>query len=358
MHRLPLVTVSQARTFRRCHREHYLAYELGYRPISDAEALLFGRLWHVGQESWWGAVMLGRPDDALEAAIAGMRLGVAANDYELVKAEELMRGYHFRWGDDLLDVHVVEKEFQTDLLNPETGAASRTYQLGGKVDAIASVRQGHPDRAPGVYVVEHKTTSEDIGLGSTYWQRLRLDAQVSIYFEGARSLGHDVVGCLYDVVRKPGIRPSAVALVDAEGVKIVHDASGQRVRTKDGKKWRETGDTAQGYVLQTRPETPEEFRARLRSDIAENPDRYYQRGTVVRLAEEMRDAAADTWQTARLIREAELAKRHPRNPDACVRYGRVCSYFGVCTGAAQLDDATQFRRVENPHQELAADPAA
>jgi hypothetical protein len=76
----------------------------------------------------------------------------------------------------------------------------------------------------------------------------------------------------------------------------------------------------------------------------------------VRLEDEERDAAFDTWQTARLIREAQLANRHPRNPDACPRYGRYCEYFGVCTGTESLEDTTRFRHVENVHEELS--PAA
>jgi hypothetical protein len=40
-----------------------------------------------------------------------------------------------------------------------------------------------------VLVVEHKTSSEDVTPGSFYWSRLRMDGQVSVYFDGARALG-------------------------------------------------------------------------------------------------------------------------------------------------------------------------
>lgn len=204
-------------------------------------------------------------------------------------------------------------------------------------------------------IIEHKSTSEDITVGSDYWKRLRLDPQISNYFVGARSLGFEPEECLYDVVRKPGIRPSNVPLVDGDGVKIVLDANGERVRTKDGKKFRETGDTAQGYVLQTRLETADEYRLRLREDIAMNPARYYARGQIVRLEEDEKDAGFDVWQTAREIREAELTNRWPRNPDACLRYGRTCDFFAVCTREGRLDDATHFRKKEGKHSELEDD---
>jgi hypothetical protein len=179
-----------------------------------------------------------------------------------------------------------------------------------------------------------------------------IDAQVSTYFVAARALGFDVSACLYDVLGKPTIKPRAIPLTDADGVKIVLDAAAARVRTKDGKKYRETADAEQGFVLQTRPETPEEYRARLRADIASAPEAYYQRGEVVRLEEEERDAAFDVWQIGREIRDAQLAGRWPRNPDACIRYGRQCDYWPACSRTASLDDPAAFRRRERAHSEL------
>jgi hypothetical protein len=105
-------------------------------------------------------------------------------------------------------------------------------------------------------------------------------------------------------------------------------------------------------VLQTRPETPTEYEERLLDEVAQHPDRYYQRGEIVRLEAEEREAQLDAWQLARAIRESELSHAHPRNPDACQRYGRVCSYFDVCCGLASLDDPTRFQRVANVHPEL------
>jgi hypothetical protein len=253
----------------------------------------------------------------------------------------LLRGYDARWAGETHDVVAVEREFYAPLVNPETGSPSRTFELGGKLDVLL-----------GRKFVEHKTTSEDIGVGSIYWRRLTLDPQVSTYYAGAKSLGHDVDGCIYDVVRKPALRPSQVPCVDDDKVKIVFDARGQRVRTKDGKKWRETSSTADGYVLQTRPETPDEYEARLTEEVASNPERYYQRGEVVRLEADEHEATLDAWQLTRAMREAEIVGRHPRNPDACQRYGRVCAFFDVCCGTASLDDTTRFHRVEKVHQEL------
>jgi len=345
--KLPVITNSQMKCYRRCPREHFYSYVEGYRPAVEADALRFGSLVHTALEAWWSA-----DDDAvrLDAAIEALRPH-AADEYEIVRAGVLMQGYDARWNGERLDVIAVEAEFRAPLINPETGAASRTFELGGKLDVVVR------DRRDGlVKLVEHKTTSEDIGAGSEYWKRLTLDPQISTYFAGGKAYGYDIAECIYDVIGKPALRPSAVPLTDDLGIEIVLDANGERVRTQKGS-WRRTGDTAKGYVLQTRTETPDEFRRRLRDHIAENPDRYYQRGTVVRLEAEELDAAHDAWQTAALIREAMRANRWPRNPDSCNRYGRTCVYFDVCCGTASLDDAVRFRRVANVHEELSSEAA-
>jgi hypothetical protein len=325
--RLRVVTNSELRTFRRCAREHHHAYRLGYRSRAEAESLRFGSLFHLGLEAWWRAP---QGPDQLPTAIDAM--GPHAEDeYDLVRAGVLLQGYDARWRNADLDVLGVESEFRTALINPATGAPSHTFELGGKIDVIVR------DRADGlVYDVEHKTSSEDIGPGSQYWQRLTLDTQVSIYYAGTRALGHDVAGCVYDIIGKPRHAP----------LRATPDES--RKYTRDGRL----------YANQrAEDETPDEYRQRLIEQLCENPERYYQRGTVVRLEEDERDAAADNWNTARAMREAEVAQRYPRNPDSCMRYGRVCSYFGVCTRTASLDDPTLFQRVDNVHQELSIDAA-
>ena len=65
--RLPVLTNSQMRTFRRCGREHELSYELGYRPAVEADALRFGTLVHLGLESWWRTA---RNGEATRATLA------------------------------------------------------------------------------------------------------------------------------------------------------------------------------------------------------------------------------------------------------------------------------------------------
>jgi hypothetical protein len=209
-----------------------------------------------------------------------------------------------------------------------------------------------------VYLLETKTTSEDLSFGSTFWKRTILDPQLSLYLPAIRKLGHDPHGAVYDVLRKPSQVPSSVSLLDENGLKIVLDAAGQRVKTKDGKKWRQTGDTDAGYVLQSRPETPEEYGNRCLAAIAENPTKFYTRGVVVRLEADEREAAQDMWNTASLMRDARRLNMYPRNVDACISWGRECDYLSVCAGMMDLNDPLFFRFEEDIHEELAEEGVA
>jgi hypothetical protein len=316
------ISNSEKRCFQACPRKHYIRYGLRIRPLRASDPLRFGSLLHLGLEAWWRAAMAG--SDRLGAGLAALRAG-GAEPLELVKAEVLLFEYDARWNDELLEVLAVEVTFQTAIVNPETGAASRTYYLTGKIDAVVRMLDGL------VYICEHKTTSEIIDGGSDYWKRLRLDSQISDYFVGARALGYDVAGCLYDVIGKPKLQ------------RLEATPAASRKHTKDGRL----------YASQrAEDETLDEFRARLVAHIAEKPERYFQRAAVVRLAEDERDAAYDTWMTAKSIHDAARTGRHPRNPDACSRWGDVCEYFAVCTREADLDDPTRFRLAPRAHEEL------
>lgn len=327
-----LLTQSRLRAFWSCARRHKLKYLDLISPRERNAELRFGALFHCGLEAWW---MAGIPEDRLQIAIEAMRSAQEINDdfadtnpYEFARAQALMEGYDARWGNEPFVCLGAEVEFRCPLINPETGMPSRTFDLGGKLDAIArDTRDGR------VYVVEHKTASGDITEGSEYWRRLRMDAQVSTYYLGAKALGHEVAGCLYDVALRPAQRPYQATPADKRKLKA------------DGTLYANQRDRA---------ETPTEFLDRVRLEIAEKPATFYQRGIVVRLDAEVAEFQWDVWQTARLIREAEVAQRHPRNADSCVQYNRTCDYFDICTGAASAEDASLFERGSRPHPELAA----
>ena len=191
-----------------------------------------------------------------------------------------------------------------------------------------------------VLIVERKTSSEDISPGAVYWQRLTLDTQISVYLNGAKSIGIDAEGVLYDVLYVPKLKP------------LMATPPELRKYTQPTKK----EPTPRLYANQRdRDETPEEYGERVLASIAEAPDKHYQRREIVRLLNEQIEAQADVWQTAGAIRDARRLNVWPRNSDNCFQWFRECSYFKVCSGIASIDDPLFFRRSERRHEELESD---
>jgi PD-(D/E)XK nuclease superfamily len=182
-----------------------------------------------------------------------------------------------------------------------------------------------------VYLFETKTSSEDIGPGSTFWKRTVLDPQLSLYIPALRALGHDPHGCVYDVLRKPALEPKMATPIEK-----------REYTKKDGKLYKNQRET---------DETPAEYYQRCLDAIAEKPERYYARGVVVRLEDEIHEAAADTWNTASQMREAKRLTIYPRNPDSCISWSRECDYLSVCARMADIHDPLLFQ-YEPAHVEL------
>lgn len=319
---MQLLTESRLKTQRRCQREEQIRYQRGYVSCSSADALRFGTLAHYGLEALWLA-----GSDRLAAALAAIAAHATEHSdvYEIVDAEELLRGYDARWGDETYQVIAVEAEFRTPLINPETLAPSKTFERAGKCDVLAF------DFRNRKVLIEHKTSGEDISPGSAYWARVRMDGQISGYFRGAESLGHLVEACIYDVIGKVSLRP-------------------KRATPPESRRYTKAG--ALDARQRETDETPEEYRARVREHIATHPDDYYQRAEVVRLDSELRAYDLETWQQATQMRDAQRLGIAPRNPDACTRFGGVCGFFDVCSGVASLDDESRFKRLEWAHPEL------
>lgn len=340
---MELLTNSRLACARTCLRKHEIRYEMALRPESTTVPQKIGSAFHRAME----LDALGQ--DGIEAVRS---FGLDPYDEEVVL--RLVMGHRWRWAEEPLGYVAVEKQFERAIENPETGAATPIWRHAGKVDAIVRLADGR------LALLEHKTTSEDIAPGSEYWTRIRLDQQNVGYFIAAREMGYDVQTVIYDVVRKPSIEPRSVPLVDADGVKIVLDANGERVRTKDGKKWRESASTADGWVLQTRPETREEYGERIREDMGSRPEWYFARMEIPRLEQDLEMFRAELWGQQVALRAAQRTGHWFRNPASCRTFFGACEYLGVC---ARTDLATNtpegfVRLTDNKHPELATSEAS
>lgn len=334
MSAVEVITKSRLATFSMCQRLHDLTYNKGYRSLQPRELADWGSMMHAGLDAWFsvykdhGEPLPGLALAAALAAIAAYRATVTSIDETaFAKAEIMMAAYDARWAPTMhkWEVLGIELEFVTTI------PGRKRLRVAGKIDKMLRRRDTGE-----VFYGEHKTTGADLSAGSTYWQRLRMDPQVSIYFGGCRELGYEPAGCMYDVIDRPGQKL----------LKATPEAD--RKYTKPTAK-----EPSRLYANQREAdETVEEFRARLWALISAAPESYFARVDVVRLESELEESARDVETVALQIRSSASAEHTARNPNACFMYGRTCEYLSACDGTASLDDETKFTRVANVHQEL------
>ncbi len=325
------LTHSSQTTFQRCPRKYALSHVLRLRPIHAADPLRFGDRWHLGV----GLYESGAPIEQVVVAVAKSYLEapcppwMTPTKYEVERETccAMVMGHWYHWhGAEAMTTIEVEKEFNQPIVNPATGRPTPAFTSAGKRDRVARRSDGS------VVLVERKTTGEDISPGADYWKRF-----------AAKADGHDIQSIVYDVMRKPEIRPKKVSKAD------VATATGA------GRYF--------GLVLDARcpdEETPEMFGARLFNDIIERPEFYCARHELTRMQRDLDEFCQEQWQILHQIRRCEhdmagigLAA-WPRNTAECTGRGR-CAYLNICRGmtadpAQKIPDG--FMRAESLHPEL------
>lgn len=335
---IQVITKSRLALYNECQRKHHLSYNLGVRPVEVREDAAFGNLVHAGLDAWWGSWKDGTEmvaaTNALQAMVAYRKEHPGGiDDATVVRAEVLMLAYDARWRAAMDEWEVVGVEVEFVAVIP----GRKRLRVAGKLDKV--LRR----RADGSYWFgEHKTSGADLSEGSTYWQRLRMDPQVSIYTNGGKALGYDFHGCLYDVLVRPDQRP----------LKATPEALRKYTQEKPATKTKPAEPSRLYANQRDRDETLEEFRERVGAAVAKNPEAYFARAEVVRLESELEASAADVEETAVQIRTGSRTGVAPRNPGGCFSYGRTCEYLSLCDGTSSIDDPVRWRRVISPHEEL------
>lgn len=152
--------------------------------------------------------------------------------------------------------------FELPIIDPSTGKKMQKAKFVGKIDQLIRDKQNGL-----VYIFERKSTSQSLDSGQ-YWNRLRLDTQITGYLWAARvcqqlgKFGKDwppIQGVFYDVWHKPDIKP-------------------RKTTNKEHEKWL-ASKTYYKEPLETWPEngfeTPEMYASRLSADICERPEHYF-----------------------------------------------------------------------------------
>lgn len=264
----------------------------------------------------------------------------AVNPLDWAKIFGLMVGYDVRWGAAGWTTLELEQTYQLPIVNPKTGRKSNTFSQAGKLDGVVEFSGRR-------YILEHKTTSEDVSdPSSPYWQRLAIDAQVSAYVLSQWQAGTKPDGTLYDVIRKPTIRPKTIPA----------GKPGRDEAANLGTLQELAGGTYFGFAVGEEPigteETPELFARRLAYDTAARPQFYFARRVISRLDQEVVEWAQELYDVSQSIAHARKHNAHYKNSSACMLYGSACEYLPLCSGH---DTASNSRWTTAPetHAELA-----
>lgn len=320
--------------FRRCPREFDLRYLRQLeREGDEREVLQVGTTWHRAHDAR-SKVATGTmtstftPDEAAYATITAHAPGALWAE----KLRRLFAAYAWKWASSPFEILQSEHAFEYT----KNGSRRR-----GQIDGI--IRIGNR-----VGNLERKTSGEDIDPGSPYWERQRMGAQVSVYANAFQEImGHAPNFTLYDVVRKPTIRPKSLVKKDVTRLRAELTVSG--VATYFGEEFDATEIEA---ALADGRETARLYGARLTADIGDRPDFYFQRQVIDRTNKDLDDAEADTDMTISMIES--LDGWFPRNPDACATFG-LCDFFGLCSNGEYPDPSAVpagFQRREHLHPEL------
>jgi len=205
-----VLTSSRLKCRRKCARMDFYQYILRWRREQEAKPLRFGGAYHEALELHDGGMSDGEVMGAIDEAYSTPPPWSTAYDWliEAATLKALVAGHIWRYQNDDATPIVVEEPFCIPLVNPVTGSKSRSFNLGGVIDRIDRLNDGR------LAVHERKTTVDDISDGSDYWTNLRYDGQISQYYLGAAANCFPVETIIYDVTRKPGMKPSKIGIFD------------------------------------------------------------------------------------------------------------------------------------------------
>lgn len=345
--------------YKRCPWLHYLRHVLRIRPIEEPESARQGTNWHKCLE------ILTDPEGGRDAMIVHLNEAYAncppsieLTDWEIERIILLYSALGWQWyyNDDQVETIAREIHFKRQINN--------LYSRRGKIDRIIR-RNGQ------LLLGEYKSTSKPIDSGSIYWDHLKLDSQLTLYLIEARhaqlagkleeygisATDPLISGMLYDVWRRPTIRPKKLTqaetkkfLIDGqyfgEGFKGHTEEMGGAIGVSVNKVTAEITLGAEPKPTKKNPnpirafairETPEMFGARLLADIREQPEKYFARREIARTDQELERADAEFSNIARLTHFMTQRDLWFHNEHQCIVKWR-CAFTPICLYNVDVSD--------------------
>lgn len=370
------ITQSEIMTWLSCRRKYHLAYTERLRPRARPLVLAYGTAWHEALRRLYSAPtcdadgVLLEDEDAIRADVlaaanmidpdeviaAAQAAGEGQIDYPADWAERkahlpaMLRGQLRAYLDtysrhEFAEVRGIEHRLETTFCG---------FRLSGKPDGLVRDRHGF------WWLLEHKTTSS---IRADTVLNLWTDFQISFYLllcqlmreQGGTERSEwrtapnvlssgggtvtaeikhapgsfpEVEGVVYNVARKPALRPSGRRVLVVDGAEFVGRTQGEAVERAELARCRIP--PAKQRVWADRQETHQEYEDRVTNTILAEPAKYFLRENVQRSPEQ--DAEFGTNLTQIIFEMCDGP--HYANPQHCPR----CQFRALCTAPKSARD--------------------
>ncbi len=371
--------------YKACNWSYMLKYVMGWRPEEEKDFFRIGGNWAKLQE-----IMSYKPCDLcpvcaavdrsvdpdcylcegggtvpedlatataryLEYAYSDMPENFDAHRWETEKLTILyaFTGYRWLYPEDEYEIIAGEIPFSLPVIDPVTNRKLPRCRLDGMIDQLWR------HKASGRIVIgEQKSTGSNLDNGE-YWDKLAMSGQVQTYSYamwllwtggalkqyGLNPSDAQIVTPVYDVWKKPGIKPKKLSQSDSKKLITTGEYCGKQFEIET--KFRPEQDEVTGVDSATingvqatleggaKPgqyavhETPEMYAERLLADITERPDYYFARKEIPVDENDLAEFAVDCSKLVKTIRYIEKENLWLRNGRSCKNPGK-CDFYKAC----------------------------
>jgi hypothetical protein len=299
-------------------------------PLRRDRNLHFGSIIHECLEAWHQRRDL---DEvlALINRLCANRLQDENQHRDWHLATAMMRAYAVRYAADDFEIVALERNFQGPIVNPATGAASRSFTLAGKVDGIVRIGGEY-------FVLEHKTAGQ---IDGDYLEKLWTDFQITIYAHYIeQTMGIPITGILYNVLVKAKLQQGKGETEEEFQIRRAELLAKSK-----------TGKTTAKRKL---PESDEEFQQRLAEKYAD-PEIFH-REMLYLSRDRFEVLRAELWELTQAFLEAKRRGIFYQNTAFCFNYQRPCPYFALCRSNGNPNVIENFYQRVSPNEELRVVP--
>jgi hypothetical protein len=323
----PMVsTYSMWSLFRNCRKAVDWRYLQQLVPLEHDRNLHFGSIIHECLQTWHQRRDL-EEVLALIGRLCPNRLQDENQRRDWHLATALMKGYAAHYANDDFEIVALERNFEGPIVNPATGAASRSFVLAGKVDGIVRIGGEY-------FILEHKTAAQVDG---DYLEKLWTDFQITIYAHYIeQTMGIPITGILYNVLVKAKLQQGKGETED--------EFQARRAELLAKSK---TGKTTAKRKL---PESDEEYQARLAEKYGD-PAMFHRE--MLYLSRDRFDILrSELWELTQAFLDARRRGVFYQNTAFCFNYQRPCAYFALCRSNGNPNVIENFYQRVAPNEEL------